>query len=337
VLRTPRLLVLPLVAVLAAPVLAGCSNDSDKLVIYNAQHAELIEPIAKDFTEKTGIEVEVRSGSDLEMANQLVAEGDASPADVFLTENSPAMSLVQSAGLFEPLEQKTLDNIPARYRPDDDSWTGFSARSTVMVYNTDKVSPDELPSSLTDLADPEWKGRIAFSPTGADFQAIVAGYLALKGEDATKQWLEGLKANGKVYDGNDVVLESVNSGQSDAGIIYHYYWYRDQEESGDNSDNTKLHFFKNQDPGAFLSLSGAGVLANGGHNADAQKFVEYLTSVEGQQAIADSYALEYPLIPAVELDRAGVPPLSSLEPPDVAVSDLDSKKVVELMTDVGFL
>ncbi len=328
---------LPLVAVLAAPMLTSCSNDSDKLVIYNAQHAELIEPIAKDFTEKTGIEVEVRDGSDLEMANQLVTEGKASPADVFLTENSPAMSLVQSDGLFQPLEQQTLDNIPAQYRPDDNSWTGFSARSTVMVYNTDKVSKDELPTSLTDLADPEWKGRISFSPTGADFQAIVAGYLALEGEDATKQWLEGLKANGTVYDGNDVVLESVNSGQTDAGIIYHYYWYRDQEESGENSDNTQLHFFKNQDPGAFLSLSGAGVLANGDHNADAQKFVEYLTSVEGQQAIADSYALEYPLNPEVDLDRAGVPPLSSLEPPDVTVSELDSQKVVQLMTEVGFL
>ena len=318
-------------------MLTSCSNDSDKLVIYNAQHAELIEPIAKDFTEKTGIEVEVRDGSDLEMANQLVTEGKASPADVFLTENSPAMSLVQSDGLFQPLEQQTLDNIPVRYRPDDNSWTGFSARSTVMVYNTDKVSKDELPTSLTDLADPEWKGRISFSPTGADFQAIVAGYLALEGEDATKEWLEGLKANGTVYDGNDVVLESVNSGQTDAGIIYHYYWYRDQEESGENSDNTQLHFFKNQDPGAFLSLSGAGVLANGDHNADAQKFVEYLTSVEGQQAIADSYALEYPLNPEVDLDRAGVPPLSSLEPPDVTVSELDSQKVVQLMTEVGFL
>ena len=328
---------LPIVAVLAATMLTSCSNDSDKLVIYNAQHAELIEPIAKDFTEKTGIEVEVRDGSDLEMANQLVTEGKASPADVFLTENSPAMSLVQSDGLFQPLEQQTLDNIPARYRPDDNSWTGFSARSTVMVYNTDKVSKDELPTSLTDLADPEWKGRISFSPTGADFQAIVAGYLALEGEDATKEWLEGLKANGTVYDGNDVVLESVNSGQTDAGIIYHYYWYRDQEESGANSDNTQLHFFKNQDPGAFLSLSGAGVLANGDHNADAQKFVEYLTSVVGQQAIADSYALEYPLNPEVDLDRAGVPPLSSLEPPDVTVSELDSQKVVQLMTEVGFL
>ena len=165
----------------------------------------------------------------------------------------------------------------------------------------------------------------------------MAGYLALKGEDATKQWLEGLKANGTVYDGNDVVLESVNAGQTDAGIIYHYYWYRDQEESGDNSDNTKLLFFKNQDPGAFLSVSGAGVLANGDHNADAQKFVEYLTSREGQQAIADSYALEYPLNPQVELDRAGVPPLSSLQPPPVDVSQLDSQKVTQLLTDVGFL
>ena len=122
-------------------MLTSCSNSSDKLVIYNAQHEELIDPIVKDFTDATGIEVEVRNGSDLEMANQLVTEGKASPADVFLTENSPAMTLVQNDGLFQPLEQKTLDNIPAQFRPDDNSWTGFAARSTVMVYNTDKVSP----------------------------------------------------------------------------------------------------------------------------------------------------------------------------------------------------
>ncbi|GAA1925267.1 iron ABC transporter substrate-binding protein [Nocardioides marmoribigeumensis] len=324
-------------AVLCSPALAACGGGDDAdLVIYNAQHEELISVVAKKFEEKTGLKVELRNSDDLGLANQLVAEGKASPADVFLTENSPAMSLVQSKGLLTKLDQKTLDNIPAQYRPSDGTWTGFAARSTVLVYNTDQVKPADLPTSLMDLAEPEWKGKVAFSPTGADFQAIVSAVLHLEGEARTKQWLAGLKANGEVYDGNNVVLQSVNEGDVETGIIYHYYWYRDQEESGENSDHSRLHFFGHQDPGAFVSVSGAGVLKGSDHQADAQRFVNYLTSKEGQQVIADSYALEYTLNPQVDLGR-GVKGLADLDPPEVDVSDLNGPEVVKLMEGAGFL
>jgi iron(III) transport system substrate-binding protein len=329
-------------AVLLLPLVAACGSESESgadgpsLVIYNAQHEELIDAVAKAFTKKTGTEVKLRNGSDLELGNQLVAEGDASPADVFLTENSPAMALVDSKNLFAKLDQATLDKIPAQYRPDDGAWTGFAGRSTVLVYNKDQIKEAQVPASLMDLAKPEWKGRISFSPTGADFQAIVAAALATQGEVATKQWLDGLKANGTVYDGNNVVLESVNSGETEAGVIYHYYWYRDQEESGENSDSSELHFFGNKDPGAFISVSGAGVLNASDDAEDAQAFVDYLVSEEGQQVIADSYALEYTLNPQVDLGR-GVKPLSELDPPAVDISSLDGPKVVEMMQEAGFL
>lgn len=326
------------VAVAASLATAGCSSDDDgpSIVVYNAQHEQLLEELAPQFTDETGIEVELRNGSDLELAAQLVQEGDASPADVFLTENSPAMSQVERAGLFSELPDSALSPIPEQFRPASGLWTGFVARSTVLVYNTDLVDPAELPASILDLADPEWEGRISFSPTGADFQAIVAGVLELEGEDATRDWLEGIQSNGTVYDGNNVVLESVNAGESEIGIIYHYYWYRDQAESGEVSDNTELYFFGDQDPGAFVSVSGAGVLASSDDKGDAEKFVEFLTGETGQQGLADSYALEYPLNPAVDLDPP-VKPFSELQPPPVDVSDLDGEKVVELMTEVGFL
>ena len=332
--RLPAALVLVLVVVLGG---AGCSgDDGPKLVVYNAQHEQLLEEIAPQFEEKTGIEVELRNGSDSEMAAQLIQEGDASPADVFLTENTPAMSAVERAGLFAPLDAAATEPIPAAYRPASGLWTGFVARSTVLVYNPSMISADELPASIMDLAKPEWAGKVSFSPTGADFQAIVAATLYLKGEDATRQWLAGLKANGTVYDGNNVVLESVNSGEVATGIEYHYYWYRDRAESGDNSDDSELYYFGRKDPGAFVSISGAGVLKNADHPDEAQEFVAYLTSEEGQRALADSYALEYPLNPAVSLDPP-VKPFTELQPPTVAVSDLDGDKVVELLSDAGFV
>jgi iron(III) transport system substrate-binding protein len=322
--------------VLTTAACGAGGSDGPSIVVYNAQHEQLISEIAPAFTKKTGINVELRNGSDSELAAQLEQEGDASPADVFLTENSPAMAQVERAGLLRRLPDKAVAPIPAQYRPRSGLWTGFVARSTVLVYNTDKVRPSELPTSLMDLADPAWKGRVAFSPTGADFQAIVAAVLELKGEKATRAWLAGLKANGTTYDGNNVVLESVNAGRSDVGIIYHYYWYRDQAESGDASDSSKLHFFGDQDPGAFLSVSGAGVLKSSKHAGDAEKFVAFLTSAEGQKKLAASYALEYPLSSAASLGPP-VKPFSELQPPQVNVSDLDGPAVVKLLTEAGFL
>ncbi len=318
--------------------ISGCSSGDDgpSIVVYNAQHEQLLVEIAPAFTKQTGIKVELRNGSDPEMAAQLIQEGTTSPADVFLTENSPAMSLVERAGLFAKLDPATVNAIPQQYRPASGLWTGFVARSTVLVYNTGMVKESDLPASIMDLADPKFRGMVSFSPTGGDFQAIVAAVLDLEGEAKTRAWLAGLKANGTVYDGNNVVLESVNSGESAIGIIYHYYWYRDQAETGENSDNTELYFFGNQDPGAFLSVSGAGVLASSDHAGNAEKFVRFLTSQEGQQDLADSYALEYPLNRAVTLDPP-VKPLSELDPPAVNVTDLDGDTVVDLLTEAGFL
>ncbi len=323
-------------AALTATTLSACGDDGPSITVYNAQHQELLEKLAPIFEKQTGITVKLRNGSDFELANTLVQEGKSSPADVFLTENSPAMSLVDKAGLLEKLPDATLGLVPEKYVPSTGNWIGFAGRSTVLVYNKAMVGSDQLPASIMDLADPAWKGKVSFSPTGADFQAIVSAVLDLEGEQATRAWLEGLKANGTVYNGNNVVLESVNSGEVATGIIYHYYWYRDQAESGDNSNDSALEFFGNQDPGAFVSVSGAGVLASSKHQSDAEKFVAFLAGQKGQQALADSYALEYPLNPEVSL-KPPVKPFSELEPPTVDPATLNGPEVIKLMQEVGFL
>jgi len=338
-----RLRIAAALAATVAVTLSACgaperSNEEPErsITVYNAQHEELLVEMAPIFEKQTGIKVRLRNGKDFELGNQLVAEGAKTPADVFLTENSPAMSLVESEGLFAPLPAKTLNKIPAQYRPKSGAWTGWAGRATVLVYNAQDVSQADLPASIMDLADPAWKGRTSFSPSGADFQAIVSAVLQLEGEDATREWLEGLKANGTVYQGNNVVMNSVNDAQVDTGIIYHYYWYRDQAEAGQNSKNAKLHYFGKKDPGAFLSISGAGILKASENKADAQRFVDFLVDESGQKALANSYALEYPLNPAVSLEPP-VPPLSKIDPPEVDVTKLNGPKVIELMREAGLL
>ena len=234
--------VLGMTACSSQPTATNCS-------IYNAQHESLTKEWIDAFTKETGIKVTYRQGGDTELGNQLVAEGDASPADVFLTENSPAMAAVEKAGLFADLDADTLDQVPAQYRPATGKWTGVAARSTVFVYNKTRLQPDQLPKSMLDLQQPAVEGPLGWGPAKADFQAIVSALLQLKGEQATAQWLAGMKANAKIYNDNIATMKAVNAGEVDGGIIYHYYWFRDQAKTKEGSGNTALHYFKNQDPG----------------------------------------------------------------------------------------
>ena len=312
------------------------AEKNDGIVVYNAQHENLVKSWVDGFTKETGIKVTLRNGDDSELGNPLVQEGSASPADVFLTENSPSMVLVDTANLFAPLDAETLKQVPAEYRPAHGRWIGIAARSTVFVYNPAKLSEQQLPKSLMDLAKPEWKGRWAASPSGADFQAIVSAMLALKGEQATLEWLKAMKANFVAYKGNSTVMKAVNAGQIDGGVIYHYYRFVDQSKTGENSKNTQLYYFKHQDPGAFVSLSGGGVLASSKHKAQAQAFIKYITGKEGQESLRTNNAFEY----AVGVNAASNPklvPLKDLDAPKVEPSTLNSKKVIELMTQAGLL
>ncbi len=315
---------------------ALAADSSEGIVIYNAQHENLVKSWVDGFTKETGIKVTLRNGGDSELGNQLVQEGAASPADVFLTENSPSMVLVDNARLFAPLEADTLKQVTPEYRPEHGRWVGIAARSTVFVYNPQKISESQLPNSLMDLAKPEWKGRWAASPSGADFQAIVSAMLALKGEKATLDWLKAMKANFVAYKGNSTVMKAVNAGQIDGGVIYHYYRFVDQAKTGENSKNTRLYYFKHQDPGAFVSISGGGVLASSKHPQQAQAFIRWITGKQGQDELRTNNAFEY----AVGVNAASNPkltPLRELDAPKVEPSSLNGKKVIDLMTQAGLL
>jgi len=321
-----------LLLLLAGPVQA----QEESLVIYNAQHETLAQEWASAFTEETGIPVILRQGADLEVGNQIVQEGANSPADLFLTENSPAMVLVDSAGLFEPLPADVLEAVPPRYRPGNGHWVGIAARSTVFAYNAENLSQADLPTTMAELAEPQWQGRWAASPSGADFQALVAAYLALEGEEATAQWLEGLKRNAVIVRGNRAALAAANNGEVEGALIYHYYWFGDRAGTGENSDKTQLHYFGHQDPGAFVSLSGAGLLASSKHKQSALEFLRFITGPKGQAVLREGQSFEY----TVGVDQPANPalvPLAQLDAPEIDPAQLDNRKVVALMIAADLL
>lgn len=328
-----------LLSVLAVAVAAtACSSGkpSDELLIYNAQHESLTKEWIDAFTKATGIKVTYRQGGDTELGNQIIAEGSASPADVFLTENSPAMAAVEKAGLFADVDPTVQQQVPAQYRPASNKWTGVAARTTVFVYNKTRLQENQLPKSIMDLQSPAWKGRWGAPPAKADFQAIVAAMLALTGEQATAAWLAGMKTNATVFQDNIATLRAVNDGQVDGGIIYHYYWFRDQAKTKDISANTALHYFRNQDPGAFISISGGGVLNSSKKKDQAQQFLRFITSKAGQEVLQKGTSFEYSVGSDVAANPA-LPALDTLQAPKVNPSDLNAAKVTDLMTAAGLL
>ncbi len=312
------------------------ANEVGAIVVYNAQHASLTKAWVEAFTRESGVKVVVRDGGDMELANQIAQEGAASPADVFLTENSPGMTLVENAGLFAPLDKDILALVSQAYRPASGLWTGIAARTTLFAYNKAKLPVEQLPRSLLDLAEPRWKGLWAASPAGADFQAIVSALLELKGEAATLSWLKAMKVNAIAFRGNNAALRAVNAGEALGAVIYHYYYYGDQAKTGENSNMVAVHYFRNGDPGAFVSISGAGVLAASKRKPQAAAFVKWIVGKGGQDILRTGDAQEY-AVAAGAPSNPRLEPLERLQAPTIDPGKLNSAKVVELMTAAGLL
>jgi iron(III) transport system substrate-binding protein len=320
---------------------AGCGGSSEEgggtLTLYSSQHEPMTEALAEGFEEASGAEVQVRYGEDEGLASQIEQEGDASPADVFLAENTPPLELLAGKELLAEVDSSTLDEVPSQYSSPTGHWVGVAARATVMVYNPDLVAAGELPASILDLAEPEWEGKLAIAPSEPDFVPIVSAIEKLDGEAAAKEWLEGFSANAKRYNDNEGIIAAVNSGQVDAGIVNHYYWFEAAAEEGKDEIASKLHYFGNEDAGALVNISGAGTLESSDDPGLAQEFLAYAISEEGQAAMTESGDWEYPLNGAVP-PPPGLKPFDSLEPPKAGPADLgDGSAPVELMEQVGLL
>jgi iron(III) transport system substrate-binding protein len=294
----------------------------------------MTDALVAAFEKQTGITVHVRLGEDEELANQIVAEGSSSPADVILTENSPPLVLLQEKHLLAKVNASAYSRVPAKYSSPSRNWVGVAGRATALVYNPKQVPASMLPTSILDLAKPAWKGKLAIAPSEADFQPVVAAVIELKGEARAKAWLQGFKANAKVYNDNEGIVAAVERNQVAAAIIDHYYWFR--AYTG-RSMKSKLHYIGHRDPGALIDVSGAAVLASSKHAALAQRFVAFAVSRAGQRTLVTGGDFEYPLASGAPA-APRLTPLAKLDPPQVRVAQLgDGKAALALLQEVGLL
>jgi iron(III) transport system substrate-binding protein len=350
---SPRYASLSLLILFAAAItLAACGSSSSTsstattsgstapgttITLYSGQHEQTTSLLVAGFEKQTGIKVKVRSDDEDVLGNQIVQEGSSSPADAFYTENTPVLEALQEKGLLSPIDASTLAAVPAKYSSPQGDWVGVSARVSVLVYNTSLIKASELPSSILELEQPKWKGKIGFAPSETDFQPLVTAITKLDGVAAAEKWLEGIKANGKVYPDNETVVTQVNNGESTVGLINHYYWYRLLDEVGKGDVHSALHYYAPHDPGYLLNVSGAAVLKSSSKQAAAQKFVAFLVSKAGQEILAHSHSYEYPLGSGL-LTAQPLKPFDELQVAPITIEDLGNGHApLELEQKLGLL
>jgi iron(III) transport system substrate-binding protein len=341
-----RIRALTVLGLAGCALLAGCGGsgggDAQSITLYNGQHLQTADSLAAAFEKATGITVNIRSDDEDTLADQIVTEGSHSPADVLLTENSPPLENLQAKGLLSKVDAGTLSHVPARFSSPQGDWVGVSARVSVLIYNPSLISASKLPTKVSQLADAQYRGKLALAPQETDFQPIVTSYLRAYGRAATLRWLKAIQANagGHIYPDNETIASEVNQGAVAFGIVNQYYWYRLRAEIGASSIHSRITYFAPGDPGCVIDVSGAAVLKSSPHQAAAQKFLAFLVSRQAQEVIADpskSISYEYPIGSGVTT-QAPETPFGRLRPYPITIAELGTgSTAIALMRQAGLL
>jgi iron(III) transport system substrate-binding protein len=285
------------------------NNQGDQVVdVYSARHYDIDDQLYAEFTQDTGIQVNVLKGEPDELIERIKNEGEQSPADVFLAVDAGRLWRAQEAGIFQPASSEVLNTaVPENLRSPEKDWFGLTTRARVLVYNKAKVKPSEL-STYEALADPQWKGRICVRSSGNVYnQSLVGSMVETEGAEATERWVKGLVANfARQPEGGDVdQIKAVAAGQCDVAIANHYYWARlaksDEASDLEITEKTAVFFPNQGDRGTHINISGMGLVKGAPHPENALKFMEFLVSPAAQKVFAEGNN-EYPILKDVEID-----------------------------------
>lgn len=312
----------------------GQGQAVEELTVYSGRSEEFIAPFLAQWEQESGITLNVRYGDSAELAAQILEEGENSPADLFLSQDAGSLGAVATAGLFAELPDSVATQIDKSFIASDRSWAGITGRARVFAYNPDAITV--LPQSVADLTKEIYRGRIGIAPSNASFQAFVTALINEKGEAVAQKWLSDIKANdAKIYLKNSAIVEAIDQGEIDLGLVNHYYIWEVATALG-RDIKVKNGYFVSGDIGNLINVSGAGVLATSKKQDAAHDLINFLTS-ESTQKLFVEQTHEYSLIPG-STPPEGVPDFKSLGSPRVDLGDLaNTQRTQDLLIKVGLL
>ncbi|HEV8664030.1 MAG TPA: extracellular solute-binding protein [Candidatus Methylomirabilis sp.] len=283
---------------LLAPALAGARE----LTLYSARKEELIRPAIEAFQKETGIRVTLLTAAAGELARRVELERGSPKGDVFLGTAAGITELLRQKGLLEAYASPHARELPEEFRAPDHAWVGITGRVRVLIYNTDRVKAAEAPQSYFDLTAPRWKGQVAVASMGERTTVgWLAALLALKGEAATRQYVDGLRANGlKVLKNNTEVRHAVARGEVAVGITNHYYYMLQLQE---DPRSPIAIVYPDQGPhgmGTPVFSITAGIIKGAPHPAEARALIDFLLKPAGNRLLVEG-EFEIPLLPQVAL------------------------------------
>ncbi|MDZ7757060.1 Fe(3+) ABC transporter substrate-binding protein [Rhodohalobacter sp.] len=284
----------------------SCS-ESDEVNIYSSRHYDTDLELYDQFTEETGIEINLIEGSSDELIERMRNEGINSPADVVITVDAGRLWRAKEADVLQPIESEYLERvIPEQLRDVDDMWVGLSERVRGIVYNKENVDPADLKGYM-ELADEKWNGRLCVRSSNNIYnQSLVASLIESYGEERVEEWAQGLVNNfARDPQGGDTdQIKAVAAGICDVAIANHYYLARlmqsDDEQDREVAEKVDIYFPPAEFGGAHVNISGAGIAANAPNKENAIRFIEYLATEEAQQVYAIGNN-EFPILQDMEV------------------------------------
>ena len=319
-----------------APAPAPAPTTDERLTVYCGRSKAMVQGLFDAFTKETGIALDVRYGDTTALANTILEEGDNSPADLFFAQDAGALGALRDAKRLTTLPAAIVSSVDKRFAAPDATWVGTSGRARVVVYNTDKLKPEDLPASIEGFTDPAWKGRIGWPPSNASFQAFVSAMRLAKGDEATAAWLRGIVANEpRVYPKNGPAVKGVAAGEVDVAFVNHYYLYIQKKEAG-AAPFPAANYYPPGDLGGMMNVAGVGILTTSKKAPSAERLVQFLLSETAQKVFSDDN-FEYPLAAGVA-PSPGIQPVADLKLPDVELGALhDLEATLKLLRDTGAL
>ncbi len=333
--RRPWLVLLALVVPVAVVVLLAVGDDSDALVVYNGRSHYGDEQVFEDFTEATGIEVELRGGTAPELYERLRREGEDTPADLLITTDLANLWRAEEADLLQPVSSPTLvAHVPPELSDEDGAWWALSTRLRVPVRSTERVDDGEV-TSYEDLGDPRFRGRTCLRTSGNEYnQSLVADMIVKRGRQATEELLRSWMDNDpEILNSDGELLAAIAAGDCDLGLSNHYYLGRALAEDPDFP--VAPAWPDQQGAGAHANVSGIGVVAWSDRREDAITLMEYLTDVDAQrQIVTQSEFAANPDVPPADHIRDWADVV--IDPIAVDEAGPLVADAVELMLEVGW-